>query len=54
MSPRVNPIHSVLSPVHHNNSLCTERNNIESKYRREGTGNKPLCQHCAKLNREGR
>lgn len=36
-------------PVHHNNTSCTEGNNIETYYRREGTGGRPLCEHCAKL-----
>lgn len=40
--------------VHHNNTLCTEGNNIEHRYRREGTGGKPLCSHCQRLNSEGR
>ena len=51
---RVAPIHSVKQDVHHNNNRCTERNNIESVNRREGTGGKPLCKRCAELNREGK
>ena len=43
------PWHSVKEPVHHNNTGCTEGNNIEPENRRPGTGNKPLCKHCAKL-----
>jgi hypothetical protein len=35
--------------VYHNNTLCTEGNNVEKHYRTEGTGNKRLCQHCYKL-----
>ena len=31
----------------------TEGNNIEPQYRREGTGGKPLCAHCARLNATG-
>jgi hypothetical protein len=33
----------------HNNSSCTEGNNIESKNKRSGMGGYPLCQHCARL-----
>ncbi len=35
--------------VHHNNNSCTEGNNIESYYRRSGTGGFPLCTHCQRL-----
>lgn len=35
--------------VHHNDTLCTEGNNIESKYRADGTGNLPLCNRCREL-----
>lgn len=38
--------------VYHNNSACTEENNIEPYNVREGTGGKRLCQHCARLNRQ--
>ncbi len=39
---------------HHNNTLCTEGNNIETYYRAPGTGGKPLCVHCQRLNLQGR
>ena len=54
---RVSPFHSVkpsARPVYHNNNRCTEGNNIESFYRREGTDNRRLCEHCDRLNKEGR
>ena len=35
--------------VHHNNSSCTEGNNIERENLQSGTGGKPLCNHCSKL-----
>lgn len=35
--------------VHHDNTSCTEGNNIEAKNRRDGTGGYPLCEHCKKL-----
>lgn len=52
--PRVNPWHSTLQNVHHNNSNCNTGNNIERENRREGTGNKPLCKECADLNAAGK
>jgi hypothetical protein len=38
--------------VYHNNSLCTEVNNIEAYNVKEGTGGKRLCHHCERLNKE--
>lgn len=54
--PITYPWHSVkpgTANVHHNNTRCTEGNNIESYYRREGTGGRRLCDHCDRLNRSG-
>jgi hypothetical protein len=45
----VNPFHSEKQNVHHDNSSCTEGNNIETKYKKAGTGGKPLCDHCKRL-----
>jgi hypothetical protein len=39
--------------VYHNNTLCTEGNNIEQYYHAYGTGNKVLCKRCAFLNAQG-
>ncbi|MBW8523833.1 hypothetical protein K0U91_01160 [Chryseobacterium chendengshani] len=41
--------HSIKQTVHHNNTSCTEGNNIETENKRSGTGGKPLCSHCARL-----
>jgi hypothetical protein len=41
--------HAKDSKVHHNNTSCTEGNNIESRNRIAGTGGKRLCSHCARL-----
>lgn len=46
---KVTPFYSVKQDVHHNNSSCTEGNNIEKENLRQGTGNKPLCNRCSKL-----
>ncbi|MBX2840409.1 MAG: hypothetical protein KTR26_01460 [Flammeovirgaceae bacterium] len=46
---KVAAFHSVKASVHHNNTSCTEGNNIEKENLRKGTGGKPLCNHCARL-----
>lgn len=49
---KVAPFHSTAlnaPKVHHNNSSCTEGNNIEAKNKASGTGNHPLCAHCGRL-----
>jgi hypothetical protein len=35
--------------VHHNDSTCTEGNNIETSNKVSGTGGLPLCNHCANI-----
>ena len=40
--------------VHHDNTKCTEGNNIEAYNRAQGTGGLPQCKHCAQLDKEGR
>ena len=49
----IDPIYSIENErdVYHTNSDCTERNNIEARNVRAGTGDKRLCEHCKKLNR---
>ncbi len=50
----VQPFHSSQNPgVYHTCSNCTEGNNIESYYRRPGTGGRRLCEHCDDLARKG-
>jgi hypothetical protein len=51
---KTQPWHSVLQHVHHDNTACTEGNNIEKQYYRIGTGGKPLCKHCQELDATGR
>jgi hypothetical protein len=43
---KTDPFHSDKRNVHHNNTNCTEGNNIEKENRRSGTGGKPLCKNC--------
>lgn len=49
---QIPPIYSIEkeSNVYHNNSECTESNNIEERNKRHGTGGKVLCKHCERLN----
>lgn len=49
---KVSPFHSVKTTdrrVYHDNSSCTEGNNIEVANKRDGTDSRPQCDHCAKL-----
>lgn len=52
--PKAPSVHSIKQHVYHDNSACTERNNIEKENLRQGTGGKPLCSRCKKLNEEGK
>ena len=58
--PKIFPFHSKNPnlPLHrrryHDNSLCTEGNNIEWFFREEGTGGYPRCHHCTTLAALGR
>jgi hypothetical protein len=55
--PTVATTHSVkpnAPRVYHNNSRCTERNNIEAGDSRQGTGGRPVCLHCSSLNSQGK
>jgi hypothetical protein len=40
--------------VYHDNDKCTEGNNIEQRYFASGTGNRQKCDHCARLDAEGK
>lgn len=46
---KVAAFHSVKQHVHHDDTRCTEGNNIEKVNLRAGTGGKPKCSHCQKL-----
>jgi hypothetical protein len=52
--PQKSPWHSVKEPVYHNNTECSEGNNIESENLRQGDGGKRLCERCAELNAQGK
>jgi hypothetical protein len=47
------PWHSVNSEVYHNNPNCQTGNSIEPENVRQGTGDKPLCEECQRLNSAG-
>lgn len=54
---KVSPIYSAKATarrVYHDNNQCTERNNIEQENIRHGTDGRPLCEHCKRLNDEGK
>lgn len=47
---KVKPFHSSKQrDVYHDRSECTEGNNIEARYRVQGTGGLPKCKKCANL-----
>jgi len=48
---KVSPWHSKKSIVYHNNTKCTLGNNIERINKQSGTGGKPICSLCSKLNK---
>jgi hypothetical protein len=45
--------HSANSEVYHNNPNCQTGNSIKPENLLQGTGNKPLCGECEKLNNAG-
>jgi len=48
------PWHSIKQHVHHNNTNCNTGNNIEKENHKNGTGDKPICEECKKLNKDGK
>ena len=49
---RTSPWHSIRPEdpkVYHDNTSCTEGNNIEDKNRRAGTDGRRQCDHCRRL-----
>ena len=47
---KVNSYNAKNSDVYHNNSNCTEGNNIEKGNLQQGNGGKRLCKKCSTLN----
>jgi hypothetical protein len=55
--PKKDPWHSakpLARNVYHDNTLCTEGNNIERHYLKAGTAGRPKCEHCLRLDAQGR
>jgi hypothetical protein len=48
------PWHSIKESVHHDNTSCGPGSEIPPHNRVSGTGGKPKCQDCARLDREGK
>src|SRR5215216_3601257 len=46
--------HSVNQSTYHNNPQCSTGSNIDPEHLRQGTGGRPLCQECDRLNQLGR
>jgi hypothetical protein len=51
---KTHPWHSIKENHHHDNTKCGPGSEIPLHNRIQGTGGKPLCRDCAKLNAEGR
>jgi hypothetical protein len=47
------PWYSANSDVYHNNTSCQTGNSIAPENLRRGTGGKPLCGECERLNNAG-
>jgi hypothetical protein len=47
------PWHSSNSDVYHNNRNCQTGNSIAPENVQQGTGGKPLCEECERLNSSG-
>jgi hypothetical protein len=47
------PWHSVNSDVYHDNPNCQTGNSMNPENVQQGTGNKPLCEECRRLDRAG-
>ncbi len=47
------PWHSVNSEVYHNSPNCQTGNSMNPENVQQGTGNKPLCGECERLNSSG-
>lgn len=46
---KTSPWHAKDSDVYHDNTKCTEGNNIEPRNKLSGTGGKRKCDHCQRL-----
>lgn len=51
---RTYPWHSIKENHHHDNTRCGPGSEIPPHNKLSGTGGKPLCKDCARLDREGK
>jgi hypothetical protein len=53
--PRIPPFHwDRPGEKYHDNSRCGPGGEVPHQHRKPGTGNRLHCEHCAKLNAEGK
>lgn len=52
--PKLSPWHSDKQSVRHDNNGCSDGSMIDPATLRTGTGDKPLCPACTKLDADGR
>jgi hypothetical protein len=50
-TPPWHPVRVSDRAVYHDNTDCPEGSDIEPQFRREGTGGRPRCEHCERLDR---
>jgi hypothetical protein len=50
---KTNPWNSIKENRHHDNTNCGPGSEIPAHNRAEGTGGKPLCDDCDRLDRRG-
>ena len=43
-----------IRPVYHDNKACPEGRKIEAEHLASGTAMRPRCEHCAKLQAQGK
>lgn len=52
--PKTSQYYSLHEGVHHTNTECSIGKAIKEEDRKQGTGAKPVCQECLKLNIQGK
>ena len=49
---KVEPWHSAISDVYHDNTACADGRNIDLENLRGGSGGRPLCEICARFDED--
>ena len=52
--PKIDPFHSFKENRHHDNSKCGPGSEIPPHNKLSGTGGKPLCKDCSRLDSDGK